>query len=55
MKAYVLTSGATFGLLTIAHVLRVLMERHLVTDPVFILFSLSQQRYPSGRGACYGK
>ncbi|MGI8735296.1 MAG: hypothetical protein ACR2LM_18580 [Pyrinomonadaceae bacterium] len=40
MKAYVLTSGAIFGLLTIAHVLRVLMERHLVTDPVFILFTL---------------
>lgn len=42
MKAYIITTGAIFGLLTIAHLLRVVLEnRHLATDPVFILFTLA--------------
>ena len=40
MKAYVLTTGAIFGLLTIAHVGRAAIERSLATDPVFIIFTL---------------
>ncbi|HSS21043.1 MAG TPA: hypothetical protein VLL54_13295 [Pyrinomonadaceae bacterium] len=41
MKAYVITSGLIFGLLTIAHILRAVMEgRHVLTEPVFILFTL---------------
>jgi hypothetical protein len=35
MKAYVFTSGGIFGVLTIAHLLRIAVEnRHLATDPV---------------------
>lgn len=40
MRAYVITTGALFGLLTIAHVVRIILERRLVPDPVFILFTL---------------
>jgi hypothetical protein len=42
MKAYVILSGAIFGLLTIAHLLRIALEnRHLATDPAFILITLA--------------
>ena len=40
MKAYVITSGAIFGLITIAHLVRLVLERRLVPDPVFILLTL---------------
>jgi hypothetical protein len=42
MKAYIITSGAVFGLLTIAHILRVVAEGpHLATNPGFILITLA--------------
>ena len=42
MKAYVMTTGAVFGLLTLAHVWRVLEEGlHLVRDPFFLLITLA--------------
>lgn len=42
MRAYILTSGAIFGLITIAHLLRMVMEgRHLVTEPVYILLTIA--------------
>ena len=41
MKAYVMTTGAVFGLLTLAHLLRIIMEGwHLATDPLFVLFTV---------------
>jgi hypothetical protein len=40
MRAYILTSGAIFGLITIAHLVRMVLERRLVPDPVFILLTL---------------
>jgi uncharacterized membrane protein len=40
MKAYVITTGALFGLLTLAHIWRICVEPHLATDPWFILFTL---------------
>jgi hypothetical protein len=40
MKVYVMTSGAIFGLLTIAHVWRVFEERHLAKDPFFVAATL---------------
>ena len=40
MRAYVITSGAIFGLITIAHLVRLVLERRLVPDPVFIIFTL---------------
>jgi len=42
MKAYVITSGVIFGLLTIAHVLRIIFEnRQLATEPFFFLITLA--------------
>jgi hypothetical protein len=42
MKAYVITTGAVFGLLTLAHVLRIVVEGpHLAKDPFFIVLTLA--------------
>jgi hypothetical protein len=41
MKAYVMTSGAVFGLLTLAHLFRLIVERHLATDPIYILITVA--------------
>jgi hypothetical protein len=42
MKAYVMTTGALFGLLTLAHLLRIVQEgRHLATDPFYILITVA--------------
>jgi hypothetical protein len=40
MKAYVLTTGILFGLLTLAHVLRMVYEsRALASDPWYMLIT----------------
>lgn len=41
MKAYVMTTGALFGLLTLAHIWRVIEERNLATDPWYILITVA--------------
>lgn len=42
MKAYLMTTGSLFGLLTVAHVWRVIEEGpHLATDPWYILITLA--------------
>jgi len=41
MKAYVITTGALFGLLTLAHIWRAIDERHLATDPWYILITVA--------------
>ena len=42
MKAYVTTTGAVFGLLTAAHVWRVLAEgTHLAKDPFYVLITVA--------------
>jgi hypothetical protein len=42
MRAYVMTTGILFGLITMAHVWRVFEEgRGLATDPSFILLTLA--------------
>jgi hypothetical protein len=42
MKAYVVTTGTVFGLLTAAHVWRALAEGpHLATDPFFVLITVA--------------
>jgi hypothetical protein len=42
MKAYVITTGAVFGLLTILHLLRIVTENpHLATDPIYLLITLA--------------
>ena len=42
MKAYVITTGAAFGLLTLAHIWRGIEEgAHLAKEPWFILITLA--------------
>ena len=42
MKAYVVTTGTIFGLLTVAHLWRMVEEgSHVATDPLFILVTLA--------------
>lgn len=41
MKAYLITSGTIFGLITLAHVARVVWENpHLGREPWFVLLTL---------------
>lgn len=41
MKAYLITTGAIFALLTLAHIWRIVAEEpHLARDPWFILITL---------------
>lgn len=42
MKAYLITTGAAFGLLALAHVWRIIAESsQLATDPSFVLITLA--------------
>lgn len=42
MKAYVMATGTIFGLLTLAHIWRVIGEDpHLATDPWYVLISVA--------------
>ena len=42
MKAYLITTGTVFGLITLAHIWRVFAEGpHLATDPVFVLLTVA--------------
>jgi len=42
VNAYVMTRGAIFGLITMAHVWRVFEEgTHLATDPWYVLITLA--------------
>jgi hypothetical protein len=42
MKAYVVTSGTIFGLIVLAHILRIVAEgSHVARDPVFILLTIA--------------
>jgi len=40
MKAYVMTTGVIFALITIAHVMRLVTEPHTFTEPFFLLLTL---------------
>jgi hypothetical protein len=41
MRAYIITSGAIFGLVTLAHILRAIVEgSHVATSPGFIVLTL---------------
>jgi hypothetical protein len=40
MKAYVLTAGAIFGLITVAHIWRIAEEPHLAREPWFMLLTI---------------
>ena len=42
MKTYVMTTGAVFGLLTLAHLLRIIAEgTQLATNPWYVLVTLA--------------
>ncbi len=42
MKAYVITTGVVFGLLTVAHLLRIVAEGlHLAANPIYMLITLA--------------
>jgi len=42
MKAYVMTTGAVFGLLTLVHLWRIIVEGlHLATDPLYVLITFA--------------
>jgi len=41
MKAYVMTTSVVFGLITLAHIWRAIEERHLATEPWFILLTVA--------------
>jgi hypothetical protein len=42
MKAYVMTTGAVFSLLTLAHLLRIILEGpHLATEPFYVLITIA--------------
>lgn len=39
MKCYVAVTGVVFGLIVILHIWRATVERHMATDPWFILLT----------------
>jgi hypothetical protein len=42
MRAYVMTTGMVFGLLTLAHILRIIEEgTHLAEDPWYVLVTVA--------------
>jgi hypothetical protein len=42
MKAYVMTTGIIFALITLAHIWRAIVEgSHLATDPFFVLLTIA--------------
>jgi hypothetical protein len=42
MRAYVMTTAAVFGLLTLVHLLRIIVEgRQLATNPLYVLITVA--------------
>ena len=42
MKAYLVTTGVVFGLITLAHIVRMVMEGpHLLKEPLYIVLTLA--------------
>ena len=46
MKGYVITTGALFGLLMLAHIWRMVQEPHMVRDPWFLVRAVYLGRTP---------
>jgi hypothetical protein len=40
MKAYIITTGAIFALVTIAHIVRMVVEPHVLTEPIYLFLTL---------------
>jgi len=41
MKAYIITTGVVFGLITLAHFWRIAEEPHLAKDPFFLVLTVA--------------
>jgi hypothetical protein len=41
MKAYILTTGVIFGLITVAHVWRMIVEPGIAASPLYIVLTLA--------------
>ncbi|MET0212841.1 MAG: hypothetical protein ABW292_07560 [Vicinamibacterales bacterium] len=41
MRAYVLTTGVIFGIVTLAHVWRMIEEKPMATEPWYILITVA--------------
>jgi hypothetical protein len=41
MRAYVATTAVIFGLITVAHIWRLIEERNLATEPWYILLTVA--------------
>lgn len=40
MKVYVIITGLIFALITISHIVRMVMEPHVLTEPVYLFLTL---------------
>ena len=40
MRAYIITTGAIFALITIAHIARLATESHVLREPIFLLLTV---------------
>ena len=40
MRAYIITTGLIFALITIAHVARLASESHVLKEPIFLLLTV---------------
>jgi hypothetical protein len=40
MKAYLITTGVVFALLAVVHVWRLIVERSLLSEPIFLLITV---------------
>ena len=41
MRAYVMTTGVVFGLLTLAHLWRMIEERQMAAEPGYVLITVA--------------
>ncbi len=41
MKAYVMATGVVFGVLTVAHLWRMVEERQMATEPWYVLITVA--------------
>jgi hypothetical protein len=41
MKTYIVTTGLLFCLITVAHIARIVAERHLARDPWYLLLTIA--------------
>ena len=40
MKVYVIVTGIIFALITISHIVRMVVEPHVLTEPVYLFLTL---------------